>query len=82
VSGERPLRAIDGGEPVATPPRKRAITRGQVYVEPIEDGRVVRDTAWGRLVRRFQGATTSEGERREALLAGRLAELRPVTAAT
>lgn len=62
-------------------PQRRRLRRGEVYVGPVVDGRAVRDTALARLGRRMASLVTSEGERDEAELVGRLLALPSVTRA-
>lgn len=61
------------------PARPRPLRRGAVYRRPIVDGREVRDTFWSRLTARTRRLLTSEVEREEARLEGRLRTRRSLT---
>jgi MinD-like ATPase involved in chromosome partitioning or flagellar assembly len=58
-------RAPAGDAPRARP-GERLLERGEVYPEPLVDGRQVRDGALGRLRRRIDSWLVSSGEREEA----------------
>ncbi len=67
-----PLFGLVGREPPPGPPPRRALKRADIYKGGVQDGRVVPDNLWTRLRRKTSDVLTSERERQEAELDGRL----------